>query len=575
MFHSDTYRKMTRIKNIAISIALPTLLSSCVDTLDVNRTDAVSDAAIWSSVESSDAYITASYQIFSYDTQLAGCDVRFWDCFSDLIKSSSWDLYNAPYNQHLFYGLTSGVNGAGPFECWSAQYDFIRAANMCLINLRRYGSIFTHEEALKREAEIRLCRAYSYFLLARVYGGVPLRTETSGSHGISDGAYETDIPMARASEEDTYGFILDELDFASNHLPDNLSSGWLRGRATKKVALALMSRIALYAERWDIAAKAAEECGKCQGVGLDSDFAHLFTPDGVNSPEVIYAIQYVKNSAERHHLWDSKVSPGGDFALNSKGADARLLPTAELADLYEWKDGTPFDWSTWQSDGHADPFSDREPRFQATILYDGAAWRGRTIESGVDGADGYTEFRRTGAGGGKTCTGYYLRKFLQEDNLRFGDSEDGSWTPDIVIRYAEVLLNQAEAYVMTDLNGNQSKILACINAIRSRVGLTDKTRDDISTVDKAMALIRDERAKELAAEGLRYWDLRRWNLAKATLGGTMMHGVKISYENGAVTYQTVDCDGGSTRIYDERYRYFSIPVGELSNNKLCTNNEGW
>lgn len=566
-----------KIKNIIRLVALAVAgasVSSCEDTLDVNRTDVLSDAAIWSTLEAADAYITASYKIFTDDVQLKGSRSHFWDSFSDISKSSSWDQYGHPYNSFLLQGLTTGENGAGPFECWNTQYNRIRTANVCLRSLREFGGKFGEDAVKVREAEIRMCRAYSYFMLARVYGGVVLRTETSGANGLSDGAIESDIPMARASEEDTYKFIIGELTFAAENLPDENSAQWLRGRATKKVAYGLLSRIALFAKNWAVAADAAEKCGAAKGVDLDPSFAHLLSTDAISSPEVLFAIEYLKGNANLYHLWDNFISPAGDASINGGGAYGEHQPTAELADLYEWSDGTAFSWSDWSTD-HADPFTDREPRFQATILYNGASWRGRTIEAYEGGVEGYKEFVKTGSTGGKTCTGYFFRKYAQEDNLNFIEAGDRSWVPDPILRYGEVLLNQAEAYAQLDYVANREKALECVNKIRTRVNLPEKTIADVPSLEAFMKLIRDERAKELVCDGFRFWDLRRWGLAQGTIGGQMMHGVKIKPSGSAYTYEVVDCDAGVTRVYPERYDYFSIPLSERSNNKLCTNNPGW
>lgn len=561
------------IKALAVSV-IASGLASCTDVLDVNNSSVVSDQAIWGSLDAADAYITASYKIFTEDTQLKNCRSRFWDSYSDLTKSASWDQYGHPYNTFLLQGITNGDNGAGALECWSTHYNRIRTANICLRDLREYGSKYGSEAVLPREAEIRLCRAYSYWLLARVYGGVILRTEQSGTNGVSDGAFVADVTQPRATEAETYRYILDELQFAAENLPDANTTTWPQGRATKPFAYGLISRIALYAGQWEEAAKAAEKCGSFQQVKLDPDFANLFSLNAGNSPEVLFAIYYLQGNANLYHLWDSSVSPGGDTHLNAAGAYAEHQPTAELADLYEWKDGTPFDWSNWSAN-HSDPFTDREPRFQATILYNGASWRGRTIEAYEGGTDGFMEFRKSGSTGGKTCTGYFLRKFLIESNLKFVESEDRSVTPDLIMRYAEVLLNQAEAYIQMDLIANQTKALECINKVRARVNLPAKTIADINTIDNAMKLIRDERAKELAAEGLRFWDLRRWGIAESVIGGKMAHGVKIKKSGSSYTYERIDCDAGSPRVYPERYKYFSIPLGERTNNPSCTNNPGW
>lgn len=572
------------IKSIAMA-AIAAVAVSCTDVLDVNDTGKLSDQAIWSNTDAADAYITASYKIFTDDTQLKNLRTKFWDSFSDITKSPSWDQYGHPYNAFLLQGVTNGDGGAGALECWSDEYNRIRTANVCLSSLKRYGEKFGEDFMTSREAEIRLCRAYSYFRLARVYGGVILRTETSGKNGVSDGVYDEDIQQPRATEAETYRFILDELQFAAKNLPDSNSGSWPKGRATKAFAYGLISRIALFAGEWQEAADAAEECGKATGVDLDPDFANLFSPAGADSPEVLFAIQYLKGNPSLWHLWDNCVSPSGDSRLNDGGAYAEHQPTAELADLYEWKDGTPFSWSNW-SDGHDDPFSDREKRFQVTILYNGAKWRGRNIECYADyknsegqtvsSADGFAEFKKTGATGGKTCTGYFLRKFLEEDNHTFVQALDKSTTPDLIMRYGEVLLNKAEAYANIDFVGHQEKILECINALRRRVELAEKKISDIPTQEQAMTIIREERAKELAAEGLRFWDLRRWGLAESVIGGKQVHGVKITLNaDGSFKYDRIECDASTNRIYPARYKYFSIPLSERSVNKKCTNNPGW
>lgn len=566
-----------KIKNIFRTFAIVSLgasFTSCEDTLDVSNTQAVADQAIWSSIDGADAYITASYKIFTDDTQLKNDRSKFWDSYSDLTKSSSWDQYGHPYNQFLIQGLNTGEGGAGAFECWSSEYNRISTANQCLMKLHEYGTKHGEEFVKTREAEIRLCRAYSYFRLARVYGGVVIRTHESGANGMDDGAIESDIHRARATEAETYRFILDELQFAAENLPAQHGTTWVRGRATKAMAYGLISRIALYAKQWDEAAEAAKKCGEQKGVALDPSFAALFAPGAETSPEVIFCIEYIKGNVSLHHLWDMHNSPAGDSKLNDGGAWGEHQPTAELCDLYEWKDGTPFDWGTWDK-GHADPFTDREPRFQATVLYNGAKWRGRTIEPYKDGADGFWSFQRAGSAGGKSCTGYFLRKFLQEDNMEFVDAKDASWTPDLVLRYGEVLLNRAEALAQSDFVANRSEILNCINALRKRVNLPDKTVSDMPDLEKCMQIIRDERAKELVGEGFRFWDLRRWGIAESVIDGKMMHGVEIVKQGNAYQYKRIDVDGGNARIYQERYNYFSIPLSERTNNKLCTNNPGW
>ncbi|MBD5367590.1 MAG: RagB/SusD family nutrient uptake outer membrane protein [Bacteroides sp.] len=577
------------LKSIGIAV-LSCSVMSCNDVLDVNDEANLSDQAVWSNETAADMYITATYKTFTEDAIFygdGGDRSHFWDSFSDIMKSSSWDQYAHPYNSTLLQGNIVADYGAGAFECWNSVYDRIRQDNIRLRDLYTYGTGFSAEWVALRDAEIRLCRAYNYFKLARVYGGVVLRTDKTGVTGVDDGAYPQDIVRPRITEAETYRFILDELQAAAEVLPKETSDSWQRGRATKALAYGLISRIALYAKEWKEAAEAAEKCGALDAVDLNADYASLFTSASIGTPEMIFQIEFQKGAIT--HLFDVHNAPGGDFNISNQKTYAEHQPTAELADIYEWSDGTPFNWNTWSAEGHADPYTDREPRFQATVLYNGAPWRDRFIESYADytdindnkvsSYDGFTEFVKTGSTGGKSCTGYFLRKFVDEANKDF--TTDKSTTPCPIIRYGEVLLNQAEAYAQSDVIGNQQKILDCINRLRKRVNLPEKTVQDVKDLETAMSLIRSERIKELAGEGFRFWDIRRWRLGQAILDGKTRHGVKIvnnqrdSSLAPEFTYEVCDVDANTPIIFPERYYLFSIPISERNNNPACTNNPLW
>src|SRR5690606_17604339 len=194
---------------------------------------------------------------------------------------------------------------------------------------------------------------------------------------------------ARASEKESWDFIIRDLQWAAEHLPNEWPLAW-QGRATKKTAFGLLSRIGLYAQEWEIAAEAAEKA-KELGAALVADYAKLFDVDGGqnNSPEVLFELSFLSGSIT--HEFDRFNRPFGDRAVYNFDVYAEHVPTAELADLYEFKDGSEFDWNTYSSE-HDNPFTDREPRFHATILYNGADWEGRTIETFVGGVDGFVEF---------------------------------------------------------------------------------------------------------------------------------------------------------------------------------------
>lgn len=577
---------MKKIHYIAASLTLSLGLGSCNDILDVNNTSQFSDAVIWNNEESADGYVMAAYNIFNDYSQFQDCNRRFYDAYTDLFKSTGWDTWEHLYNKVWMLTTFIGKNNAGPFTSWGTSYGRIKRTNLLINDIDRYGGKFGEEWQEIRRAEARFSNAISYWFIARVYGGAVIRTHNSGANGFTDdGAYEQDRNRARLTEEQTYDYILSELQWAADRLPNKWEERY-NGRATKAVVYAFMSRIALYAKKWDIALEAANKCKELGNYELVENYANLFDckNDADNRREVIFAIYGLDKI--KTNEYDASFRPFGDGAVYGISASnyARIVPTAELADMYEYKDGTDFDWNTWKTkkgdEGKniTDPFSYREPRFHATILYNGAKWEKRTIETFVgatsaapNGADYFVEYKNAASTNGHTCTGYYIRKYLMEGNKDY--TVNKSYNTEIILRYAEVLLNKAEA--LAEL-GRIDDALVPLNEVRARVNLPAKTRTDAPDYDAFMKILRKERCCELAGEGFRFWDLRRWGLAQQIIDGQSYHGVKISRRTtGTLTYSTVDVDDNTKRIYQSRYNYFSIPADELTNNKLCVDNPNW
>ena len=174
----------------------------------------------------------------------------------------------------------------------------------------------------------------------------------------------------------------------------------------------------------------------------------------------------------------------------------------------------------------------------------------------------------------QTVTGYFIRKYLQESNLDFDDKgSDQFW---IEMRYAELLLNLAEALAEQDYSRNQNDALSALNEVRKRVHLPERTVAEAPDKDSFMKLLRKERICEFAFVGFRYWDLRRWRLAGEVLVGWQAHGTKITKkDDGTYIYEQVSCDDNANRFFPERCYLLPIPVDELQNNKLCKNNTPW
>ena len=537
--------------------------TSCSDVIDLNPGDRFSPATVWSSTTTVDSYVLGLYSIFSSSCEFYGTgSPKLSDAYSDILKCGDWDQYSTSFNKSLFQESAFNSTSAGAFECWSSHYERIRRENEFLRDAPQYREKFGEKWMDTRIAEVRFCRAYAYYLLCRVYGGVILRTEV-------DGPEQND--KARSTEADCWDFIIEELKDLAPQLPQGNKTengdNWddaNYGRATQQAAYGLLSRVALFAERWDVAAQAARDVEKCGGALDLTGYANVFNGDLKSNKEILFGADFEQDVIT--HRYDAYVRPSGDAkALGTSALYSIYFPTSELADSYEMADGTPFSWETHGSD----PYTGREPRFYATILYNGASWMGRTIESYVGGADGFKEYENSKSAN-TTVTGYYLRKYLKDG--------DKSWITAysaqtcILIRYAEVLLNKAEALAELSWDQNSVEALQALNDVRGRVGLPSR---QTASKEEFMEFVRHERMVELAGEGFRYWDLRRWRLAEEVINGKNVHGVKITKTDSGFNYEHVDADNGNKRIFYDRYYHFAIPESERSKNPLCDNNQGW
>ncbi len=558
---------MRNILKYIIIASAAVSLSSCSDwlneALDIDPSDLYSPSAVWSTETSADQYLLGLYSIIRENTGNINGDGNLagvWDAYSDILKSNSWNQYNHNYNMGFCQGPWNGQN-AGVFECWSDSYTRIRRCNEFLRDVPVYGKNLSADYVETRSAEMKCIRAFVYFKLMKVYGKCVKRDAV-------DGPDQND--KALATPDEIWDFIEADLREAGSHIRLNQP----RGRITRAYAWGLLSSAALYAQRWDLAIEAADSC-EAYGGQLDPSYANVF--DDIDSPEHLLTFEFRQNKLT--HRGDVFFRPLGDGGENSKHPGANVYavfgPTSELVDSYEMADGTPFDWDTYGSD----PYANRDPRFYATILYNGANWEGRKIETFVSadtsvfkhGRDRIVEFNTSGSAG-STVTGYYLRKFITENQTdweKYGSDHFG-----IAMRFAEVVLNKAEAYAQ---KGDFTNAYKQLKRVRDRVGMPEKSGSDLAT---AMADIKHERMVELAGEGQRFWDLRRWRDAVEVINEKNFHGCWITKKtDGTLEYKQVVCDGaGLVHTFLESYYAFSLPLTEINNNNSIDpsdNNPGW
>jgi hypothetical protein len=438
---------------------------------------------------------------------------------------------------------------------WAVTYERIRRINEFLVNMADF-SILDDATNWLFEAQVRFFRAYLYFQLAKRHGGVILYTDLNFEQNKN-----------RSSAEDTWNLIESDLDFAASVLPvtwDNANTG----RMTKGAVFAFKSRAMLYAERWQSAKNAADSVFSGAGLAgkyaLVSNYADAWK--GGNS-EAILEYNYLVTGPS--HNFDNAYSAFGEY----DAAGGVGCPTQEMVEAYEKADGTTVDWTTWRGTTTTPPpYSQLEPRFHATVIYNGCTWMGKTMENSVGGTNGrYMEYREEAYANGRTTTGYYLRKLRDPNHTDFTLASAQSW---VEIRLAEVYLNRAEANYRLN---SPAGALADINAVRARSGVNLPPKTGLSG-DALFNAIRQERKIELSYEGHLYWDMRRWKLAHqnypAGYNNYRVHGLKISGTAPSYTYEYVDCDKEDRSFLTKLY-VLPIPNGELNNNSLIEQYDEW
>ena len=551
------------MKNIYKSaiIALMALgLSSCTSFLDMSPTDKVSDKVMWESTTNAEYHVNYLYS-YIYDVLMGQCVAGQTEALTDMLKYGSYN-YNALcyIPSEIAYGAATTLT-AGYVDSylgyWGSWYTGISKVNKAIVSLRKYGQM-SDQDKLRLEAEMKFMRAFLYFDLMKRYKEIIIYDENLD-------AYAKD--KAVSSEAEGWDLIQADLEYAAENLPERTAS---KGRLDKGMAWGFMTRAMLYAERWDLVKTAAVEVEKL-GYALEADYQDGYMkPIGSGNKEAIIQYQFDRAN-DVTHSYDFYYTPGGDFSINKETGGGYGTPTQEMVESYELATGGFPDWTPWHDvTTETPPYADLEPRFHASVLYNGAPWKGRKIEPYVGGADGWCQWNLEREPKGRTTTGYYLRKMVDESHDVIAYS--GGVQPLIVLRYAEVLLNKAEACHKTN---DPAGANAAVRAIRDRVGLPyeDVTGDDL------WKAIRQERKVELAYEGLWYWDLRRWKVAHKPypegLTGYQQHGLKIEKNNdGTFTYTYVSVDDQDRNFPEKMYR-FPMPTGELNNNGAVDQYPEW
>ena len=493
---------------------------------------------------------------------------------------------------------------------WRDGYQAIRRLHLFTENIGKTPMNENDKEVWVGEAEF--LKAFFYFWMIRVYGPVP----------IIDNSFQPSDDFAklkRMTLEDCIAYVAKKCDEAAALLPSKVSSDKY-GRATKAAALALKSRALLYmasplwngnpdfqnftdkdgvklfpaydAARWQRAADAAKAC-----IDLAENAGYKLYRSSNNDPLKNYQEVFtVKNNSE---ILFARTEPELAYhqemcaAPNSQGGWSGYCPLQTLVDSYEMADGSkPITGynsngipiinpaSGYQETGYveqADPkgyypkgirnmYAGREPRFYASINYNGAIWRGKSLEFWYSGTDGKSK------GGAElyTVTGYLLKKFMDEDgvNIVQGKFTLKTWN---YFRLGEQYLNYAEA--LNEAQGPVTDVYKYINAIRERSGMPNLPTGLSS--DQMRDRIHHERQIELSFETHRYFDTRRWKIAEQT-NNVKLYGMNINVGTSLQDDSFYQRTYIKTRIFDKNKHYlFPLTQNELNKTPGLVQNPGW
>ncbi len=534
-------------------------LLGCKDTIDFVPTNSYNEVVVWENEQSVKLYINSYYRLFTeyfqYGNNPLGSEGTMSDGLTDIMKYSSNSPGEGTANLIMTQENYTSVN-ANHFSVWNTAYAWNRRILEFLEDLPKYSNKFPAETQKRMEAEVRFFRGYVFFLVMRSHGEFIIRKS------LSDPVV---MPMSRVDE--CWDFIEADFDFCAANLPGVWNESSDGGRVTKWAALAMKSRAMLYAKRWQKAADAADKVIKEGGFVLEPNYADIFkSARNTRSREIILSKRYNKDLGVVHST-DERVAPSGDI----QGQGGKVCPTQDLVDAYLMSNGDRYNTSTIPD---SNMYKNRESRFYASIIYNGSTWKGRKIETfvGTAGApNGKDRFMEYGSSPypNTTVTGYYIRKLADETNLNFNDAYKKSDQDCIELRLGEVYLNLAEALLELGKTGEAKQ---AIISIRNR-----SLQQDVADLTGSLkAELVQERMLELAFEGHRFWDLRRWELAREVLNGKKRQGVKITKaSNGTLRYERVAVDVNAS-VYPDKFNQFPLPTGELINNpNIKAQPTGW
>jgi hypothetical protein len=555
-----------KITFLAMVLAIGTIAGSCKrGLLDVFPSDALSDATVFSDINVANRFLTNIYGTmpngFARRDQNPGDAGWSRGMSAFAMATDDAEANNLASSTH---GLNTGVlptTWAYADDIWVQNYAIIRKANSFM---EKIDAVPGDENLKKRmKAEAQFLRAFAYEELVKCFGGVPLILKAGTPE-------EAIIP--RNSYDECVTQIVKDCDEAAANLPVVMPASEL-GRATKVAALSLKARILLYRasplnnannelSRWTDAANAAKEVmnyGPPPGTGdygLYPDYYRLFI-DKPGNKEVIFARKFqnpaINPSDGARNKWYMSVPGVND------GAWGGFCPTQNLVDAYEMKNGKPITDPTSGYDPQ-NPYAGRDDRLDKSIVHQGSKYKGGIIIETFRGGNTNNTNRLD-----SPKTGYGLMKMVDTSKYGAAGNADNDW---IFIRYAEVLLNYAEA--QNEASGPDASVYDAINQVRARAGQPPLTAGLSQT--ELREKIRNERRVELSFEEHRFFDVRRWKLGMTYFQEPIRKVQILKDGGGNLNYSFPVWE---PREYKEFQNLLPIPQNEIDRNGKLMQNNGY
>jgi len=611
--------------NIFTIATLLILATSCNDVLNQSAVDTFNEELVFSDLNVVNSYLGKTYDRMGGNTNAGILGAR-----EDLLVSGTDQTLciHRPANYVMIKGTMSpdqlGIfvnDGLGGYLRWNNLYANIQNVNKILDDIDNVP-LKAGEEALKKQmkGEAYFIRAYDYSSLLMIYGGAILQ----------DKAFllgEDYLTIKRSSIKETLDFILKDIQSAIDNLPASIE----QGRANRGAAAALKSRVLLFCASkltnggyeasntivsfpsgsQTALLQQARDAAKDVMDGKYGTYSLVGTtsepPSPLSAADVQkYADDYFSTFNQKAG-WNTETIWGIQFPLSGGNVNNANLwygpngyhnwgnndPTEQWVRTYEMADGSKFQWDKYDpgnmevrkataaelaADPLRNPYNGREPRFYASILYDGAPWQPRPSDaaglepenkiqtgyylanegdanpykSGLDTRQGLIESWNG------TKIGYYIRKLCDPTVSGQYFRNTNTW---VEFRYAEILMNYAEACI--ELGGaDLQKGVDAMNMVRRRAGLPSRVTTDQA---KAREYVRHERSIEFFAEGHRFYDIRRWMIANEVIEN--VYGTRIEhYDNGSTMWKWNKADKADERSFTDN-KFYWVPISRDEMNK--------